>query len=96
MVIGESMALTAISLALGLVLGSGVEHYFATAGLDLRWFSKSSLPPALVFDPIIYARLSLTRIAWSLVIVFLTATGISFYPAFKAARTELPGALRAF
>ena len=96
MIIGESLALTTISLALGLVLGLTAEHYFATAGLDLRWFFKSSLPAALVFDPIIYSRLSMTRIASSVGIVFLTATVISFYPAFKAARTELPGALKVF
>jgi ABC-type lipoprotein release transport system permease subunit len=96
MVIGESLALTAISLTLGLVLGLSVQHYFATSGLDLRWFFKSSLPTALVFDPIIYSRLSLTRIASSVGIVFLTATVISLYPALKAARTELPGALRVF
>jgi ABC-type lipoprotein release transport system permease subunit len=96
MVVGESLALTALSLALGLVLGLGLQHYFATSGLDLRWFFRSSLPAALVFDPIIYARLSLSRIASSLGIVFLTATVISFYPAFKAARTQLPGALKVF
>ena len=96
MVIGESLALAAMSLALGLALGLSVEYYFATTGLDLRWFFKSSLPTAMVFDPIIYARLSPTRIASSLGIVFLMATIISFYPALKAARTELPGALRVF
>ena len=96
MVVGESLALTALSLALGLVLGLGLQHYFATSGLDLRWFFRSSLPAALVFDPIIYARLSLSRIASSLGIVLLTATVISFYPAFKAARTQLPGALKVF
>ena len=96
MVIGESLALTAISLSLGLILGLGAQHYFATAGLDLRWFFKSSLPAALVFDPIIYSRLSVTRIASSVGIVFLTATVISFYPALKAARTKLPGALKVF
>ena len=96
MVIGESLALTAISLALGLVLGLSVQQYFATHGLDLRWFFKSSLPAALVFDPIIYSRLSPTRIASSVGIVFLTATVISFYPALKAARTVLPGALKVF
>jgi ABC-type antimicrobial peptide transport system permease subunit len=96
MVIGESVALTAMSLALGLVLGLGVQHYFATHGLDLRWVFKSSLPTALVFDPIIYARLTPARIAWSLGIVFLMATVISFYPALKAARTRLPDALKVF
>jgi ABC-type lipoprotein release transport system permease subunit len=96
MVIGESLALTTISLGLGLVLGLSAQHYFATYGLDLRWFFKSSLPTALVFDPIIYARLSVTRIASSVGIVFLTAIIISFYPALKAARTRLPDALRVF
>jgi ABC-type lipoprotein release transport system permease subunit len=96
MVIGESLALTAISLALGLVLGLSAQHYFATAGLDLRRFFESSLATALVFDPIIYSRLSVTRIASSVGIVFVTATVISFYPALKAARTELPGALKVF
>ncbi len=94
MVIGESLALTTISLAFGLVLGLGAEYYFSNHGLDLRWFFKSSGPAALVFDPIIYARLSLTRIASSVFIVFLAATAISVYPALKAARTKLPDALR--
>ena len=94
MIVGESLALTAISLALGLALGLSVEHYFATSGLDLRWIFKAGLPPALVFDPILYSRLSLNRIAWSVSIVFIMATIISFYPAVKAARTELPDALK--
>ncbi len=94
MVIGESLALAAISLALGLVLGLSVEHYFATSGLDLRWVFRTGLPAALVFDPILYSRLSLNRIVWSVSIVFMMATIISFYPALKAARTELPDALK--
>jgi len=96
MVVGETLALTAISLALGLVLGLTVQHYFATSGLDLRWFFESSLPDALVFDPIIYSRLSAARIASSVGIVLLMATLISFYPALKAARTKLPDALKVF
>jgi len=94
MVIGESLALTAISLALGLALGLSVEHYFATSGLDLRWIFKTDLPSALVLDPILYSRLSSNRIIWSVSVVFAMATIISFYPALKAARTELPDALK--
>ncbi len=94
MVIGESLALTAISLVLGLALGLSVQHYFATAGLDLRWVFKAGLPPALVFDPILYSRLSADRIVWSVSIVFAMATIISFYPALKAAQTDLPDALK--
>ncbi len=96
MIIGESLALTSISLAFGLVVGLSIQHYFATHGLDLRWFFKSGPPPALVFDPVIYARLSPGRIASSILIVFLTATVISIYPALKAARTKLPDALKVF
>jgi len=94
MIIGESLALTTISLLLGLTLGLGVNHYLSTSGLDLRMVFKTGLPPALVFDPILYSRLSVTRIVWSVNIVFVIATLISFYPAFKAARTELPDALK--
>jgi len=96
MIIGESLALTTLSLVFGLLLGLSVQRYFATSGLDLRWFFRSSLPTALVFDPIIYAHLSFSRIASSVGIVFLTATLISFYPAYKAARTKLPDALKVF
>jgi putative ABC transport system permease protein len=94
MVIVESLALTTISLVLGLVLGLSIEHYFATSGLDLRWVFKTGLPPALVFEPILYSRLSLSRIVWSVSIVFMMATVISSYPALKAARTDLPDALK--
>jgi putative ABC transport system permease protein len=94
MIVGESLALTAISLALGLALGLSVQHYFATRGLDLRWIFKSGLPPAMVFEPILYSRLTLNRIVWSVSIVFMMATIISIYPAFKAARTDLPDALK--
>lgn len=94
MIVGESLALTTISLTLGLLLGLSVQHYFATSGLDLRWVFKTSLSPALVFDPILYSRLSLERIVWSVSIVFIMATVLSFYPALKAARTDLPDALK--
>jgi ABC-type antimicrobial peptide transport system permease subunit len=96
MIIGESLALTTISLALGLALGSIAHYYIATYGLDLHLLFKDSAPSAFVFDPIIYSRLSLQRITTSVSIVFLTTTVISFYPALKAARTELPDALKVF
>jgi len=94
MIVGESLALTAMSLALGLLLGLSIEHYFAVFGLDLRLVFKPRLNPAVIFDPILYSRLSLARIVWSVSAVFIMATVISFYPAFKAARTELPDALK--
>jgi putative ABC transport system permease protein len=94
MIISESLALTSISLAMGLVLGLGINHYFATSGLDFRWIFGHNLPPALVFDPILYSRLSPSRITSSVSVVFIMATLISLYPAIKAARTELPESLK--
>jgi putative ABC transport system permease protein len=94
MIIGESLALTAMSLAFGLALGLSIDHYFATSGLDLRLLFRTSLPSTIVLDPILYSRLSVARIVSSVIIVFIMATVISFYPALKAARTELPDALK--
>jgi putative ABC transport system permease protein len=94
MIVGESLALTAMSLALGLALGLSIDHYFATSGLDLRLLFRTRLPSSIVLDPILYSRLSLARIVSSVIIVFIMATAISFYPALKAARTELPDALK--
>jgi ABC-type lipoprotein release transport system permease subunit len=97
MVVCESLMLAVISLALGLALGLSVHHYFATSGLDLRWFSETNLPIAgTVFDPILYSHLSLERIVWSVGLVFVMTAVISLYPALKAGRTELPDALRVF
>jgi ABC-type lipoprotein release transport system permease subunit len=94
MIVIESLALTSISLAIGLLLGLGVNQYFATTGLDFRWIFGHGLPPALVFDPILYSRLSVSRIISSVNVVFIMATLISFYPALKAGRTELPSSLK--
>ena len=93
-IVGESLALTAISLVMGLILGLGINHYFATSGLDFRWIFGHNLPPALVFDPILYSRLSPSRIASSVSIVFIMAMLISLYPAIKAGQTALPESLK--
>jgi ABC-type lipoprotein release transport system permease subunit len=91
----ESLALIGISLALGLVLGLSIHYFFATRGLDLRWFTDVNLSAAgTVFDPIMYSRLSPGRTAWSVAIVFVIAVTMSLYPAVKAARTALPESLR--
>jgi ABC-type lipoprotein release transport system permease subunit len=91
----ESLTLTVIGLVLGSALGFSVHYYFATAGLDLRWFTDANLSTAgTVFDPVMYSQLSPGRIFWSVSAVFALALGMSLYPALKAARTELPDALR--
>jgi ABC-type lipoprotein release transport system permease subunit len=96
MVLCESLALTVISLTFGLLVGLTVHFSIAAYGLDLRWFTEINLPFWNVFDPILYSRLSLTRVVWSVVIVFAMAIVSSFYPAWKAARVTLSDAQRIF
>ncbi len=96
-VLWESFFLVLMSLALGLALGLGAHCYFATFGLDLRSLTERPLSTAgTVFDPILYSYLSPERTAEALGALFLMAMAFSLYPAFKAARTELPDTLRVF
>jgi len=97
MVVCESLVLTVLSLALGLMLGLGVHKYFATSGLDLRWLSYLNFPDAwVVLDPILYSRLSPQRVVWSAGVVFMMAAVMSLYPAFKATQSKLSDAQREF
>ena len=96
LVMYESLVLIILSLALGLALGLGVHSYFATYGLDIRLFTETDLAIAgTVFDPILYSSLSQARIIWAVSVVGALALLMAVYPGWKAARTELPGALRA-
>jgi ABC-type lipoprotein release transport system permease subunit len=97
MVIGESLVLTVLSLALGLVLGLSIHRYLATAGLDLRWLAYLNFPDAwVVLDPILYSQLSLNRVVWSTGVVLMMAIVMSLYPAFKATQSKLSDAQREF
>ena len=95
LVMYESVLLILLSLLLGLILGLGGHWYFATYGLDMRVFTETDLPVAgTVFDPILYSSLSAARIVWAVGMVGALALLMAAYPAWKAARTELPAALR--
>ena len=95
LVLYESVFLILLSLILGLILGLGGHWYFATYGLDMRTLVETDMPIAgTVFDPILYSSLSGTRILWAVSVVGALALLMAAYPAWKAARIELPGALR--
>ena len=95
LVMYESLFLIVFSLGLGLALGLGIHWYFATYGLDMRLFTDTDIPIAgTVFDPILYSSLSQARIIWAVSVVGILALLMAVYPGWKAARTELPGALR--
>ena len=95
LVMYESVLLIALRLVFGLSLGLGGHRYFATYGLDMRVFTETDIPIAgTVFDPILYSSLSYARIMWAVSVVGALALLMAAYPAWKGARTELPGALR--
>ena len=95
LVMAESLMLAAMSILAGLAVGLAGHLYLATSGFDLRWIVESRFPTSgIIFSPIIYSRLRLERIGWAIGIVTLMNIAFSVYPAFKAARTRLPGALR--
>ena len=95
LVMYESLVLIVLSLALGLALGLGIHWYFAAYGLDMRLLTETDLLIAgTVFDPVLYSSLSQTRIIWAVCVVGMLALLMAVYPGWKAARTELPGALR--
>lgn len=95
LVMYESLVLIVLSLVLGLALGLGVHWYFATYGLDMRLLTETDVPIAgTVFDPILYSSLSQARIIWAVGVVGVLAILMAVYPGWKAARTELPEALR--
>jgi len=89
MVLVETVFLTLGGIALGLLLGVGVNSYFSAYGLDLSSFSPEEWSLAgTVIDPVLRSHLRPGRaLGVCLVVFFLTMT-MGIYPAWKASRTE--------
>lgn len=95
MVILESMFLTALGTAIGLLAGFGLHRYFAVHGLDFGNLIDEGFTVAGVsFDTVIYSYLYPGRIEWTLIFVALLGLAASLYPAMRAARTDPTAATR--
>lgn len=89
MVLVETVFLTLFGIALGLLLGLGVNWYFSTYGLDLSSFSPEEWSLAgTVIDPVMKSHLRAGRALGVCVVVFLLTVTMGLYPAWKASRTE--------
>jgi len=88
MVFTETVFITLSGIALGLVLGLGINWYFSVHGLDLSSYSPQqwSLAGTLI-DPVLHSHLRFNRALGLCVAVFLLTITMGIYPAWKASRT---------
>lgn len=95
MILAEGLALGAISVLVGSLLGSLLTWYLVVHGIDLRNLMPENMEfGGVVFDPIIRAKwdtLWMVKIALYLMLISLAA---SLYPAIKAARLAPASAMR--
>ena len=95
MVLAEAVMLSALAVLAGLGLGLGAEAYFRIHGLPLAWFTERGLETAgVMLDPIMYAYLSIGRIAGSAGLVFALALLLSLVAARHAVKPVDPNLLK--
>ena len=89
MVLAETVFITFLGIFLGLVIGLGVNWYFATHGLDLSsWSPEEWSLAGTVIDPVLRSHLRPHRAFGLCAAVFLLTVTMGIYPAWKASRTE--------
>lgn len=89
MVFVETVLITLLGIALGLVLGIGINWYFSTHGLDLSSYSPEEWSLAgTVIDPVLRSHLRFIRALGLCAAVFLLTVTMGIYPAWKASRTS--------
>jgi ABC-type lipoprotein release transport system permease subunit len=94
-VLTEALGLGLLSLALGLAIGLGANHYFATVGLDVRAALGGQLETNGILLPArFFADLSSVKVVWSTVVVLALVVAGAVYPAIRASRLEPVEAMR--
>jgi ABC-type lipoprotein release transport system permease subunit len=89
MVLAETVFITFTGIGLGLIIGLGVNWYFATHGLDLSsWSPEEWSLAGTVIDPVLRSHLRPHRALGLCAAVFLLTVTMGIYPAWKASRTE--------
>jgi ABC-type lipoprotein release transport system permease subunit len=88
-VLYEAIALGLASVAAGLAVGLGLDHYLATHGLDYKeLFGQSVQAGGILLPDKFYAVLAPDKVVWSTVVVLGLVILGAAYPAIHAARFQ--------
>jgi ABC-type lipoprotein release transport system permease subunit len=91
----EAAMLAGLAVAGGVVLGAGVNAYFQLHGLPLTWFTDEPFESGgVLLDPVMYAHLTIRRVAGSAALVFALTLALSLVAARHAVRPVDPGLLK--
>ena len=89
MILVETTFITFMGITAGLLIGVGVNWYFATYGLDLsQWSPQEWSLAGTVIDPVLRSHLRPHRALGLCLIVFFLTVTMGVYPAWKASRTQ--------
>jgi len=88
MILTETVFITLLGIFFGLIMGGGVNWYFATYGLDLSaWSPEEWSLAGTVIDPVLRSHLRVERALTLCGLVFFLTVTMGVYPAWKASRT---------
>lgn len=94
-VFGEGVLLTALSGAVGIVLGVGLSLLFLRRGLDLTWLMHDRMTVSgVVVSPILKPELRFAQIWQSVTLIAAMGVVASIYPARRAARIDVAEAMK--
>jgi ABC-type lipoprotein release transport system permease subunit len=89
MILTETVFITVLGILFGLIMGGGVNWYFATYGLDLSaWSPEEWSLAGTVIDPVLRSHLRPQRALTLCGLVFFLTVTMGVYPAWKASRTQ--------
>jgi ABC-type lipoprotein release transport system permease subunit len=95
MVMLEAAMLAGLAIVAGVALGAGVNAYFHVHGLPLAWFTDQPFESGgVLLDPVMYAHLTMRRVAGSAALVLALTVVLSLVAARHAARPVDPGLLK--
>lgn len=95
LVFTEGVLLTAVSGAIGVVVGLGVTWLFFRNGLDISAFMKEEFTFAgISMDPVMVPAFRFMQIVQSFGFIALIGVLSSLYPAYRAAQIEMAGAMK--
>lgn len=96
MVLTESALLAGVGSAVGLLLSFPLVFYWSTYGLDMGGLmdGESFDMAGVVFDSMLYPKLSISDVAEATLAVFIMSTFAGLWPALRAARVQPTEALR--